>query len=256
MPQRHRWNIGAALTTPMFHRCCPHAVAAGSAEQPSVNSRALRVVLDDAGEIDPDLMSSLSKTCRRWVFTVCGETNNRSAIPRLVHPAAARRATASSAPVSDSQPSFGRSSDWTRRRIPSSRSRLRARAASRGPGVDADPQDAVEGVRRAAGVTIGQPGITEVLKHGRQGQHPGLADPRLAVPHERPAAAAGGQASSAAATDSVQQRSQQLDPGVPADQRPGITRGDGHQKTLRHEVSQMTYATSRPGRLPFRLTRF
>jgi hypothetical protein len=155
MPQRHRWNIGAALTAPMFHRCCPQAVAAGSAEQPSVNSRALRVVLDDAGEIDPDLMSSLSKTCRRWVFTVCGETNNRSAIPRLVHPAAA-----------------------------------------------------------------------------------------------------GGQASSAAATDSVQQRSQQLDPGVPADQRPGITRGDGHQKTLRHEVSQMTYATSRPGRLPFRLTRF
>jgi hypothetical protein len=33
--------------------------------------------------------------------------------------------------VSDSHPSFGRSSDWTRRRIPSSRSRLRALAASR-----------------------------------------------------------------------------------------------------------------------------
>src|ERR1700722_17839484 len=43
---------------------------------------------------------------------------------------------------------------------------------ARGPGVDADPQDPVEGVRRAAGVTIGQPGIAQVLEHGRQGQRP------------------------------------------------------------------------------------
>ena len=60
-----------------------------------------------------DRMSSLSKTWRRWVFTAWGETNSLSAIPRLVQPAAARRATWSSAAVNDSHPSFGRSSDRT-----------------------------------------------------------------------------------------------------------------------------------------------
>ena len=110
-------------------------------------------------------------------------------------------------------------------------------------------------------------------RRGRRGQQPGLADARLAVQHERPAAAggqassaaAGGQASPAAATDAVKQRGQQLDLGVPADQRPRVTRGDGHQRTilagrrpprksrnLRHELSHMTYAAFVPGGLPFR----
>ena len=67
----------------------------------------------------------------------------------------------------------------------------------------------------------------------RHGQQPGLADSRLPVQHERPAAtggqgsaaaaggqgsaaATGGQANAAAILDSVKQRSQQLDLGVPA----------------------------------------
>ena len=75
---------------------------------------------------------------------------------------------------------------------------------------------------------------------GRHGQQPGLADARLAVQHERPAAAggqaspaaAGGQASPAAILNSVEQRNQQLDLGVPAEQRPGVTRSDRHQRTI------------------------
>ena len=56
----------------------------------------------------------------------------------------------------------------------------------------------------------------------RHGQQPGLADSRLAVQHQR----------SAAALDSVKQRSQQLGLGVPAEQRPGVTGSDGHQRTI------------------------
>jgi hypothetical protein len=83
----------------------------------------------------------------------------------------------------------------------------------------------------------------------RHGQQPGLADSRLAVQHERPAAtggqassaatggqassaATGGQASPAAILNSVEQRNQQLDLGVPAEQRLRATRSDGHQRTI------------------------
>ena len=75
------------------------------------------------------------------------------------------------------------------------------------------------------------------------GQKPGLADSRLAVQHERAAAIA----------DAIKQRGQQLDLGVPAEQRPGVAHSGRHQGTilphspccrnLRHELSQMTYAT-------------
>jgi hypothetical protein len=37
-----------------------------------------------------------------------------------------------------------------------------------GTGVDADPQDAIEGVHCAAAITAGQPGATQVLKRGRR----------------------------------------------------------------------------------------
>src|SRR5260221_769165 len=57
-------------------------------------------------------------------------------------------------------------------------------------------------------------------KRSRHGKEPGLADSRLAVQHER----------AAAIVDSIKQRSQQLDLGVPAEQRPGVARSDGHQE--------------------------
>jgi hypothetical protein len=72
---------------------------------------------------------------------------------------------------------------------------------------------------------------TFARKPSRHGQQPGLADSRLAGQDERPAAT-GGQASPAATLDSVKQRSQQLDLGVPADQRRGVARSDGHQRTI------------------------
>jgi hypothetical protein len=40
-----------------------------------------------------ELMSSLAKMLRRWLETVCGETNSCSATSRLVRPRATRRAT-------------------------------------------------------------------------------------------------------------------------------------------------------------------
>jgi len=49
-------------------------------------------------------------------------------------------------------------------------------------------------------------------ERSRRGQQPGLADARLAVQHER----------AAATLDSIEQRSQQLDLGVPAEQRRGV----------------------------------
>ncbi len=41
-----------------------------------------------------------------------------------------------------------------------------------GSGVGADPQGTVEGVRRTAAVTVGQPDATQILEHGRQRQRP------------------------------------------------------------------------------------
>ncbi len=52
-------------------------------------------------------MSSLAKTLRRWLETVCGETNSCSATSRLVRPWATRRATASSESVIAAQPFLG-----------------------------------------------------------------------------------------------------------------------------------------------------
>jgi hypothetical protein len=56
-------------------------------------------------------------------------------------------------------------------------------------------------------------------RRGRRGQQPGLPDARLAVQHER----------AAAAGDPVEQRGQQLDLRIPAEQRSGITRSARHQ---------------------------
>jgi hypothetical protein len=75
-------------------------------------------------------MSNFSKMCRRWVFTVCGEMNNLSAISRLECPSAADLATADSAFVRDASPDFGRSGFEVRLRTPSLRNRPRIRPAS------------------------------------------------------------------------------------------------------------------------------
>jgi hypothetical protein len=61
-----------------------------------------------------------------------------------------------------------------------------------------------------------EPALTGSLS--RRGQQPGFADSRLAVQHER----------AAAITDAIKQRGQQLDLGVPAEQRPGMARSDRH----------------------------
>src|SRR5260370_4719891 len=104
-------------------------------------------------------------------------------------------------------------------------------------------------------------------KPSRHGQKTGLAGSRLAVQHER----------AAATLDSVKQRSQQLDLGVPAEQRPRVAPSDRHQRTilaapwvhlrgatagpaspyqlccrkLRQELRQMTYAAFAHRSLPF-----
>src|SRR5713226_6537632 len=59
-------------------------------------------------------------------------------------------------------------------------------------------------------------------KRSRHGKQPGLADSRLAVQYER----------AAAPLDSIKQRSQQLNLGVPTEQRPKVARKDGHQRTI------------------------
>src|SRR4029077_977365 len=70
-----------------------------------------------------ELTPSLSKMWRRWVFTVCGEMNNVSALSRLVLPPQASSATAAPARCRASQPVAGRSDSTIRRRTPSCLSR-------------------------------------------------------------------------------------------------------------------------------------
>jgi len=51
-----------------------------------------------------ELIASLAKMCRRWLFTVCGERKSRSAISRLVIPSETSLATCVSAPVNEANP--------------------------------------------------------------------------------------------------------------------------------------------------------
>jgi hypothetical protein len=41
---------------------------------------------DHAGELTRESTPSLVNACRRWLLTVCGETNNRTAVSRFVSP--------------------------------------------------------------------------------------------------------------------------------------------------------------------------
>jgi hypothetical protein len=107
------------------------------------------------------------------VFTVCGETNNLSAIP----PVGVARSGETSDLKLRVRERFPPQCRAVQRMDPAPDPELAQPLAGsgrvvRGTGVHADPQDAIEGFHRPAAVTAGQPGATQILQRGRRRQRP------------------------------------------------------------------------------------